>query len=98
MRYILLILAALTLVSTPPPAPDPEALSQITPFYRRKRWEDLIECPGSSKLSLHGECWRKVDVEVEKCSELPAVSEDDTETRDQSMCPRQKRIFRFGFV
>ncbi|HEX8702675.1 MAG TPA: hypothetical protein VF815_27825 [Myxococcaceae bacterium] len=108
MRNVLFVLAALVIGCGPvPPAAatdtsssEPEVLAQLSLFYKRKRWEDPVECPSRSKLALHGECWQKVDVEIElkKCSRTTPVTEDDTVPQDPGTCPEIKPIFRFGFV
>jgi len=104
MRPLLILLAVLTAgceATFSTQSPEPEALAQLSPAYKRPRWQDVVECPGRSKLALHGECWNRVDVEGEgeRCSEAASESEDDDKSfRDRGTCPEPKRTFRFGFV
>jgi hypothetical protein len=94
MRHRLIILVALAAGGGTPPSPAPEVLGQISPTYIRQRWQDLFECPGGSRMGLHGECWRKVDVEEERCNRTS--SEDDDHAVQRSNCAEQKRTDGWG--
>jgi hypothetical protein len=86
------LIAALILAASAMPQ---GAVAGITPTYHHPRWRDVVECPGRSKLALHGECWSKVDVQVEpeQCTQVSTDGEEDTVRRGN--CPEPKP--RFGF-
>jgi len=86
------LITALILAASATPG---AAVAGISPTYHHPRWRDVVECPGRSRLALHGECWRKVDVEVvpEQCSQAPTDTGDEDSVR-RGNCPAPK--YKFG--
>lgn len=85
------LIAALILTASARPG----AVAGISPTYHHPRWRDVVECPGNSRLALHGECWRRVDAELEPelCQQLSIDGAEDPERRGN--CPEPRA--RFGF-
>jgi hypothetical protein len=91
------LIAALVLAASVMPggAGSAPSVAGISLTYHHPRWRDVVECPGHSKLALHGECWLKVDAELEPelCRQLSTDGEEDSERRGN--CPEPKPHFGF---